>query len=97
MLRNWKREFLEHAGEVFENPGKASAQEEVQRLKKETGQMLKPAGQLTPLLQDCVRRCGLLGIRRSVVCCERKAPDEESARLKEEPRTDCRDAACLGA
>ena len=59
MLRSWKREFLDHASEVFENPRKAEKQA---RRKKETNQMLKTIGQLTlerDFLQDCFRQCGL--------------------------------------
>ena len=64
MLRNWKREFLENAGTVFEDRKKTEKQarrkEEQQR--KETDKMLKTIGQLTlerDFLQDCFRRCGL--------------------------------------
>ncbi len=63
MVRNWKREFLEKASTVFENPTNASRQakkrEEVQR--KEVTRMLKTIGQLTlerDFLQDCFRRTG---------------------------------------
>lgn len=64
MLRNWKRELLEHASEVFENPRKAEqqARRKEESLKKETDQMLKTIGQLTlerDFLQDCFRQCGL--------------------------------------
>ena len=63
MVRNWKREFLEKASTVFEDPTKASRQarkqEEAQR--KEVTRMLKTIGQLTlerDFLQDCFRRTG---------------------------------------
>ena len=63
MVRNWKREFLEKASMVFEDPRKeakeAKKKAEVQR--KETAQMLKTIGQLTlerDFLQDCFRRTG---------------------------------------
>ena len=63
MLRNWKREFLENAAAVFENPKKqakeAKKKETAQR--KETARMLKTIGQLTlerDFLQDCFRRTG---------------------------------------
>ena len=64
MLRSWKREFLDHASEVFENPEKAEkqARRKEESLKKETDQMLKTIGQLTlerDFLQDCFRQCGL--------------------------------------
>ncbi len=63
MVRNWKREFMEKASTVFEDPTKASRQtkkrEESQR--KEVTRMLKTIGQLTlerDFLQDCFRRTG---------------------------------------
>ncbi len=63
MVRNWKREFMEKASTVFEDPTKASRQakkqEEAQR--KEVTRMLKTIGQLTlerDFLQDCFRRTG---------------------------------------
>ena len=63
MVRNWKREFLEKASIVFEDPRKeareAKKREETQR--KETARMLKTIGQLTlerDFLQDCFRRSG---------------------------------------
>ena len=64
MLRNWKREFLENASMVFEDPRKAEkkAKREEEALKKETGRMLKTIGQLTlerDFLQDCFREVGL--------------------------------------
>ena len=64
MLRNWKREFLENASTVFENPKKAEkqAKRKEESLRKETDQMLKPIGQLTlerDFLQGCFRQCGL--------------------------------------
>ncbi len=64
MLRNWKREFLDHASSVFENRQKAEkqARRKEERLQKETDKMLKTIGQLTlerDFLQDCFRQCGL--------------------------------------
>ena len=64
MLRNWKREFLENASTVFEDPKKAEkkAKREEEAMKKETGRMLKTIGQLTlerDFLQDCFREVGL--------------------------------------
>ena len=64
MLRSWKREYLDHASKVFENPRKAEkqARRKEESLKKETDQMLKTIGQLTlerDFLQDCFRQCGL--------------------------------------
>ena len=63
MVRNWKREFLEKASMVFEDPRKeareAKKREETQR--KETARMLKTIGQLTlerDFLQDCFRLSG---------------------------------------
>ena len=63
MVRNWKREFLEKASMVFEDPRKeakeAKKKAEVQR--KETARMHKTIGQLTlerDFLQDCFRRTG---------------------------------------
>ena len=59
MLRSWKREFLDHASEVFENPGKAEkqARRKEESLKKVTDQMLK-----TIILRRQWYR----------ICCERK-------------------------
>lgn len=64
MLRGWKREFLDKASTVFEEPAKTEkeAKREEKRLKKESDQMLKTIGQLTlerDFLQGCFRRCGL--------------------------------------
>ena len=49
MLRNWRKEFLENASTVFENPKKAEkqAKRKEESLKKETAHMLKTIGQLT--------------------------------------------------
>lgn len=64
MVRTWKKEFLEKAPVVFEDPAKAAKQahrEEV-ALEKKTAKMLKTIGQLTierDFLQDCFRECGL--------------------------------------
>jgi len=63
MIRNWKREFLEKASSVFENPRKAEkkAKREEEALRKEKLRMLKTIGQLTlerDFLQDCFRRTG---------------------------------------
>lgn len=64
MLRNWKREFLEKASTIFEDPKKAEkqAKRKEESLKKETERMLKTIGQLTlerDFLQGCFRQCGL--------------------------------------
>ena len=64
MVRNWKREFLENASTVYENPKKAEkqARRKEESQKKETEQMLKTIGQLTlerDFLQGCFRECGL--------------------------------------
>ena len=63
MVRNWKREFLDNASIVFEDPRKvekeAKKKEDAQR--KETARMLKTIGQLTlerDFLQDCFRLSG---------------------------------------
>ena len=63
MLRNWRREFLEKASRVFEEPKKAekAAQRKEENLKRESEQMLKTIGQLTlerNFLQECFRRSG---------------------------------------
>lgn len=64
MLRNWKREFLENASTVFEDPKKAEkqARRKEESQKKEAERMLKTIGQLTlerDFLQGCFRQCGL--------------------------------------
>lgn len=64
MLHNWKREFVENACKIFEDPRKAEkkAKREEEALKKETNRMLKTIGQLTlerDFLQDCFREVGL--------------------------------------
>ena len=63
MVRNWKREFLENASIVFEDPRKvekeAKKKEDAQR--KESARMLKTIGQLTlerDFLRDCFRLSG---------------------------------------
>lgn len=63
MIRNWKREFLENASTVFEDPRKAErkAKREEEAQRKETARMLKTIGQLTlerDFLQDCFRLAG---------------------------------------
>ena len=63
MVRNWKREFLEKASSVFEDPRKESreAKKKAEAQQKETARMLKTIGQLTlerDFLQDCFRRTG---------------------------------------
>ena len=63
MVRNWKREFLEKASIVFEDPQKQTreAKKKVDAQQKETARMLKTIGQLTlerDFLQDCFRRTG---------------------------------------
>jgi transposase-like protein len=64
MVRSWRKEFLERASSVFEDPAKA--QKEAKRkeaiLEKKNTKMLKTIGQLTierDFLQDCFRECGL--------------------------------------
>ena len=57
MVRNWKREFLENAETVFENPKKLEreAKRKEAALEKKNTQMLKTIGQLTlerDFLQD---------------------------------------------
>ena len=49
MVRNWKREFLENASTVFEDPRKAEkeAKKKEAAQRKETARMLKTIGQLT--------------------------------------------------
>lgn len=64
MLRNRKREFLDKASTVFEEPKKAEkqAKRKEEQLKKGSDQMLKIIGQLTlerDFLQRCFRQCGL--------------------------------------
>ncbi len=63
MVRNWKKEFLANAANVFEDPKKAEkeARREEERLKKQNDRMLKTIGQLTlerDFLQGCFRRTG---------------------------------------
>ena len=63
MVRNWKREFLEKASMVFEDPRKEAkeAQKKAEVQRKEATRMLKTIGQLTlerDFLQDCFRRTG---------------------------------------
>ncbi len=63
MVRNWKREFLEKASIVFEDPRKQTreAKKKTDAQQKETARMLKTIGQLTlerDFLQDCFRRTG---------------------------------------
>lgn len=63
MVRNWKREFMENASLVFEDPRKAEkkAKKEKEAQQKETARMLKTIGQLTlerDFLQDCFRLSG---------------------------------------
>ena len=64
VVRNWKREFLEKAPAIFDDPKKK--EKEVRRkeaaLEKKNDQMLKTIGQLTierDFLQDCFRTVGL--------------------------------------
>ena len=49
MLRNWKREFLDHASSVFENRQNSEKQSrrKEEQFQKETGKMLKTIGMLT--------------------------------------------------
>lgn len=63
MVRNWKREFLEKASLVFEDPRKETrqARKQEEARQKEAARMLKTIGQLTlerDFLQDCFRRTG---------------------------------------
>lgn len=63
MVRNWRREFLENAETVFENPKKLEreARRKEAALEKKNARMLKTIGQLTlerDFLQDCFRRAG---------------------------------------
>ncbi len=63
MIRNWKREFLEKASTVFEDPQKEArqAKKQAEAQKKEETRMLKTIGQLTlerDFLQDCFRLSG---------------------------------------
>lgn len=62
MVRNWRKEFLEHANEVFDDK---KIQREIKRKEqketKEREQMLKTIGQLTlerDFLQGCFRKIG---------------------------------------
>ena len=64
VVRTWRKDFLERASSVFENPAKA--QKEARRkeaiLEKKNTQMLKTIGQLTierDFLKECFRECGL--------------------------------------
>lgn len=63
MVRNWKKEFLANAANVFEDPKKAEkeARREEECLKKQNDRMLKTIGQLTlerDFFQGCFRRTG---------------------------------------
>ena len=63
MVRNWKREFLDNAESVFENPKKLEreAKRKEKALEKQNTQMLKTIGQLTlerDFLQSCFRKTG---------------------------------------
>ena len=63
MLRNWKREFLERAEQVFDSPKKAEREVKKNQdaMEKKQNQMLKTIGQLTlerDFLRDCFRRAG---------------------------------------
>ena len=62
MVRNWKREFIENAGRVF---NERQSEKEIRRkeeiLEKDRNRMLKTIGQLTmerDFLQDCFRKVG---------------------------------------
>ena len=64
MVRKWRKEFLENAESVFENP--THLEKDFQRkeddLKKQQDKMLKTIGQLTlerDFLQDCFRESGI--------------------------------------
>ena len=64
MVRTWKKEFLEKAPSLFEDPTKAEkeARRKEAALEKKNNQMLRTIGQLTierDFLQDCFRTVGL--------------------------------------
>ncbi len=63
MVRNWKREFLEKASTVFEDPQKEvrQAKKQADAQRKEVTRMLKTIGQLTlerDFPRDCFRLSG---------------------------------------
>lgn len=91
MLRGWKREFLDHASEVFENPRKAEKPEEGNRPDAENHRTAFASADCpcpnlvqknNPLSMR--RQCELLGISRSTLYYKQKEPDAESVRRKEE-------------
>lgn len=64
MVRKWRKEFLDNAESVFENP--THIEKDFKRkeddLKKQQDKMLKTIGQLTlerDFLQDCFRKSGI--------------------------------------
>ena len=63
MIRNWKREFVENASQVFSEKRQIKdAHKKEVALKKEKEQMLKTIGQLTlerDFIQGAFRDCGL--------------------------------------
>ena len=64
MVRKWRKEFLENAESVFENPTQIEKyfQRKEDDLKKKQDKMLKTIGQLTlerDFLQDCFRKSGI--------------------------------------
>ena len=64
MVRTWKKEFLEKAPSLFEDPAKVEkeARRKEAALEKKNNQMLRTIGQLTierDFLQDCFRTVGL--------------------------------------
>lgn len=64
MVRTWRKEFMEKAPSIFEEPKKAEkeARRKEAALEKKNNQMLKTIGQLTierDFLQDCFRTVGL--------------------------------------
>ena len=92
MVRNWKREFLENAETVFENPKKLEreAKRKEAALEKKNTQMLKTIGQLTlerDFLQDCFRRAV------NVKSCA--ASTEKLRRIKRGGVCDTERATCL--
>lgn len=64
MVRTWRKEFLEKAPSIFDDPNKAEkeARRKEAALEKKNNQMLRTIGQLTverDFLQDCFRTVGL--------------------------------------
>ena len=64
LVRSWKKEFLEKASSVFEDPARdaKAAKRKEAALEKKNTQMLKTIGQLTierDFLQECFRTSGI--------------------------------------